>query len=477
MEFALEPIPASRPKGPIRLDALMRPQSVAIVGASVRQEATGSAVVRNLVDIGFKGAIYPVNPRYDEIAGLPCYPSLLALPEPPDAVFIAVPAEAGVELVEEAGRAGARGVFVNAGGYADGGPDGQARQTRLQQVAAEYGLVVCGPNNVGLINFLDRIAMWTGEMPRQAPGSVAVLTQSGSASFVLSEAPGLDLAYVVTCGNEAVASSADYLDHLVDDPRVRLILMFLETVRDPQKFEQAASRAVANGQRIVALKVGRSSLGRSAVAAHSGSEAGDDPDYTQLFRRSSIIRARDFDELVETAILLQAYPTPPSNSNIVPITGSGGEAALIADLAEDFGVAIRPLASPTIERIKAALPPFSQSARNPLDAYGLGWDLGRFEAIVAALIDDPGVGVIAPWVDAPAQGGGDAEFTRDIARLAARLAPTTTKRFVFVSNAARLGWDADVRQTLEEAHIPALIGTTSALAAIRHWTSTSEGGP
>ena len=276
---------------------------------------------------------------------------------------------------------------------------------------------------------------------------------------------------MITCGNEAVTTSADYLDYVVSDPRVRLILMFIETIRDRPKFEAAALRAAAHGQRIVALKIGRSDVGRSAVHAHSGSDAGDDEDYDEMFRRCSIARAWDFDELVETAILLDAYPAPPSISNIVPITGSGGEAALIADLAAGKGVSILPLQPESVARIRQALPPFSQSARNPLDAYGLGWDVDRFEAIVAALLEDPGVGVIAPWVDAPLLGGGDAEFTREIARIAARLAPSTDKRFVFVSNSVRLGWDAEVIRTLEQARIPALIGTTSAIAAIAHWTT------
>ena len=187
--MTLNPATRERPKA---IDALMQPASVAVVGASVRPDATGFAVVRNLVDIGFGGPIYPINPRYDEILGLRCYPSLQALPDVPEAVFVAVPAESGPDLVEAAGRAGAKAVFVNAGGYADGGPEGQERQARLQQMAQEYGLWLCGPNNVGLVNFVDRVALWTGDMRKQAPGSsgsVAVLTQSGSASFVLGEAP------------------------------------------------------------------------------------------------------------------------------------------------------------------------------------------------------------------------------------------------------------------------------------------------
>jgi acyl-CoA synthetase (NDP forming) len=204
------------------LDKILRPKSIAVVGVSERPEAIGTRVLNNLRKMGFSGPLYPVNPRYETIDGMKCYPSLSALPETVDAAFLAVPSSGGPDLVEEAGQCGIRALFTNANGYADGDADGVALQRRLEAAAAKHGIAICGPNNLGMVNAHDRIAMWTPRyMKVLEPGSLGVISQSGSIALILSEDErDLGFAYLVTAGNEAVLNVADYLSEMAKDDRV-----------------------------------------------------------------------------------------------------------------------------------------------------------------------------------------------------------------------------------------------------------------
>jgi acetate---CoA ligase (ADP-forming) len=428
-------------------------------------------VIANLMAIGFPGPIYPVNPKYETVMGLRCFPSLADVPAAPDATFVAIGSDHGPEIVREAIAIGTRALLVNAGGYADGDREGVARQEQIARWAAEADVLLAGPNNLGLVNLLDQVAVWAGRLPSARPGHTAVLSQSGSSAFVLSEAPGLDLAYVITAGNEAGLNVADYLEHLAQDPRVQQVLLFLETIRDRSAFVNAAKEARSRGQNLLAVKVGRSQAGAAAVSAHTGADAGADADYAHFLRACGVVRLRDLEELVEAAVLYDAYPSGPARPSIVPITGSGGEAALLADLFADAGLVLAPLSTETLGRVAAALPSYSRAARNPLDAYGLGWELGRFQTIVDALLDDPSVGVIAPWLDAPAMGEGDAEFALEAADLLCERAEGTDKRFIVVSNAARLGVNSRLRTRLAAGGIPLLVGMRTAAAVIGRWAA------
>jgi acyl-CoA synthetase (NDP forming) len=453
------------------LDKLLSPRSIAIVGASQRSDAIGSRVINNLRAMGFPGAIYPVNPRYTEVCGLPCYASLSALPEQVDAVFLGVPASSGPDLLEQAADAGVDAVFINANGYADGDEDGRALQHRLTAIARQRNIAVAGPNNLGLVNVLDRKAMWT---PRYfspiAAGPVAVISQSGSVALILSgDERKLGFSYLVTTGNEAVVTVADYLRHIAADDRVGVILLFLETVRDPALFAQAAETALQSGKRIVALKLGRSDIGRALVQAHTGSLAGEHRLYQAWFRALGIIGVNDLDEMLETATLLAANRAPPPTRHFVPVTLSGGEAALLADLGADLGIEYASLAPDTLARLRPAFPPYS-SIGNPLDAWGRGFNPERFRIVLQALLDDAAIGTIGLSIDAPGQGGGDVPYACVMAE--ACVAAETDKRLVFFNNTAGTGVNAEVRAILDRARIPYLSGMRPALTAIARLLDT-----
>ena len=458
------------------LDRLLSPRSIAVVGASERPDAIGTRVIRNLRLMGFPGPIYPVNPRYPVIGDLRCHPSLAALPETVDAAFFGVPANGGPDLLEQAADAGIQAVFINANGYADGDADGGALQRRLTDIARARNMLVAGPNNLGLVNVVDRKAMWT---PRYfspiAEGPVAVISQSGSVALILSEDERkLGFSYLVTTGNEAVVTVADYLAHIAADDRVAVILLFLESVRNPALFAEAARHALASGKRIIALKLGCSETGRALVQAHTGSLAGEARLYDAYFRALGIIAVRDLDEMLETAVLLSTNRTPPPTRHFVPVTLSGGEAALLADLGAEVGIAYQKLAPETVVRLRPAFAPYFNIG-NPLDAWGLGFDPKRFRMVLQALLDDPTIGMIGLSVDAPGQGGGDVPYACVMAEACA--AANTNKRLVFFNNTAGTGVNAEVRTVLDAAGIPYLSGMRAALAAITRLIDTTKPVP
>ena len=449
------------------LDRLMKPASVAIVGASERPEAIGTRLIRNLRLMDYPGRIYPVNPRYQELSGLRCYPSLTELPETPDAAFLAVPAAAGPELLEEAARCGIKAVFINANGYADGDAAGVALQRRIEAIAAANGIALAGPNNLGLVNVHDHCALWTPRYMQTIPaGPVAVISQSGSIALILSEDERkLGFSYLVTTGNEAAMTVADYLDRIVRDDRVSVVLLFLETIRDPALFARAAEEARRRGKRLIALKLGSSEGGRALVQAHTGSLAGEDRLYDAFFAAHGIIRVRDLDEMLETAVSLAADPSPPPTRQVVPVTLSGGEAALLADLGAALGIDFPKLAPATLAALRPAFPPYS-GIGNPLDAWGLGFNAERFGIVLNALLADPAIGTIGLSVDAPGQGGGDVPYACIMAE--ACVAARTDKRLVMFNNTSGTGVNADVRAILDRARIPYLSGMRPALAAMGH---------
>jgi acyl-CoA synthetase (NDP forming) len=449
------------------LDKLMNPKSIAIVGVSERPEAIGTRVLNNLRKMEFAGPIYPVNPRHTALAGLPCYPSLSELPGPVDAAFLAVPSVAGPDLVEEAGRCGIQALFINANGYADGEADGKELQRRIEASAAKYGIAICGPNNLGLINVHDRVAMWAPRyMKLVEAGSLGVISQSGSIALILSEDErDLGFAYLVTAGNEAVVTVADYLAQMVRDDRVKVILLFLETIRNPKAFYDASLEAARRGKRIVAIKLGTSTEGRALVQAHTGSLAGEDRLYDAFFKALGIIRVRDLDEMLETAVVLSKDASAISPGKNVMVTLSGGEAALIADIGSELGLTFPKLSPETLQRLRPAFPPYS-GINNPVDAWGLGFTADRFRIVLNALLADPAINLIAFSIDAPGRGGGDVPYACIMAHACAEA--KTDKRLVFFNNTAGSGVNAEVRTILDAADIPYLSGLRPALQAIRN---------
>ena len=415
------------------LSKLLRPRSVAVVGASPRAGSTGLRLLQHLRIGGFEGPIYPINPRYPEILGIKCYPSLSDAPGPIDAVFVALPADGVLAVLEEAGRAGVGAAVVNAAGFADAGPDGVAMQEQMVRIVQKYGIALCGPNTNGVMSLLGN-AYLCGFVPHEGAkrGGVAICTQSGSLANMLSrDIASLGSAYVVSGGNEATLSTAEYVEAFVRDQRVKVILLTLEAVRRPAALAAAALSAAAKGKTIIAMKVGRSEQGRAAVQAHTGALAGEDALYDAYFRKLGIVRVDDLDEMIETAAMFVARPQPPAQQGVVPVTFSGGHAAMLADMAQDLKLTLPVLSDETCAKLRAIYPSFWNPS-NPVDAWGTGWDPQRFEQTLEIVAADPGAAVIAMTImPQPAR-----RISIEVAEVIRRVAERSAKSFALISDSS-----------------------------------------
>jgi acyl-CoA synthetase (NDP forming) len=427
--------------------------------------------MRTLQGLSFTGELYPVNPRYEEVLGLRCYASLTDLPEVPDAVFIGLSATACADVLRTAGECGIGGAVIHAAGFADAGPRGASRQRELVEIAERYDIALCGPNNMGVLNVLDRSGLWTLPSASLVPGPVAIISQSGSAAIALTQDPHrTGLAYVLTAGNEAVLDATDYLEFVIADARVRIVLMFIESIRSPQRFAACAHRAAALGKRILAIKVGRSASAQALVRSHTNSIAGDDETYDAFLHQCGVIRVRDFDELLELAGLFAVYPDPPPTPGAVAVMTSGGEAALVADLAASARLQLPELPTASRRRLQLALGTFSLPL-NPLDAWGSGWNAERFRDAMSELATGTRIRTIIAVMDAPGSGGGDAHITREVARIFAELRELTGRHFVIVNTTAASGTDPELTDLASELAIPCLSGLTVGLAVIARWAA------
>ncbi len=342
------------------LKRLLRPRHIAFIGGRDLLDP-----IRSSRSTGFEGEIWVVNPNREELAGYKCYPSVAALPEAPDASFVAVRREATIEVVRELAARGAGGCVCYAAGFAEIGGDGRKLQDELATAAGDLALV--GPNCYGLLNYFDGVALWADQHGgRHVERGVAILSQSGNISLNLTMAErSVPLGYIISVGNQAVLGIHDLLDALVDDPRIAAIGIYLEGLSDVAGFSRAAARALDKGVPVVVLKVGTSALGAQVALSHTGSLAGTDELYQALFDRLGIVRVGSITGLLETLKLL-ATVGPIGGPRLSVFTCSGGESALIADLAERAGLELTPLSKEQADDLRRQMTVFTTIA-NPLD--------------------------------------------------------------------------------------------------------------
>jgi acetyl-CoA synthetase len=377
------------------LARLLRPASVAVVGASERPGSYGGEALRNLARLGFPGRVYAVNPRHDAVLGVDSYPSLADLPEAPDALVVAIPAAAAPAVVGEASALGCGGAVVFAAGFAEAGSDGLQREL----AAAAAGMPVCGPNGNGIVSLWDRVALWGDAVAPGEPGHVALISQSGNVAVnALASRRGLKLHTVVSCGNEAVLSAPDYVSALAGRDGVRAIALYLEADGDPDRWADALERCLAAGVGVAVLKAGATRAGAAAAGAHTGAVAGDHRIFRAFFETAGAAWAEDPHDLLELAKEM-ARAQRPSGGGVAVMTCSGGDSAVAADLAADLGVPLPALSAATLARLRTVLPG-SATAANPLDYTSLLWDdHAALRELVLALGDDPGVGQVLVLYD------------------------------------------------------------------------------
>ena len=323
--------------GAAHMDAiqrLLKPRSVAIIGASGDPTKTAGRPVAYLQKHGFEGAIYPVNPKLDRIGTLTCYPDIGALPEVPDVAIVLLGAERAQGAVRELAARGCAAAIVLASGYTETGEAGARRQAQLREAAGQMRIL--GPNTIGLVNLTDRIVLSASgalEMDRFPIGHIGVVSQSGGILGALlsrAAARGIGLSKLVSTSNEVDLELADFIDTLVDDPATRVIALYVEAIRDPARFRAAARRAAAAGKPIVAFKIGRSEAGARAAVSHTGAMAGADRMYDALFAQTGVIRAQTFSDLLDIPAAL-ATGRHLRGKRVAILTSTGGAGTLVSD--------------------------------------------------------------------------------------------------------------------------------------------------
>src|SRR5580700_578408 len=333
---------------PMKLDPLVKPRSVAIVGATDRG-GPGRAVIESLGAIGFTGPIYPVNPKYPTVLNIKCYPSLAELPEAPDIVVFSIRNPLIPEQMRLAVKRGARAAVIYDSGFAELGGDGAKLQDEIAAMAHEAGMPVCGPNCMGILNPQARVTTYKQNVrePAAIVGNVGIVSQSGSVCIaLLSDLRRFGVSLSVSAGNEAKTRTVDYLDYLIDDPNTKVIATFTETVREPERYVAALDRAADAGKPVVVIKVGRTE------------------------RTQRAIEVSDLDEMTEVLAVCQGQRWPRGRG-ISVITGSGGLAELILDNATACGLDLPPLSADERAEAERVIGRITGDG-NPFDAWGNG---------------------------------------------------------------------------------------------------------
>jgi acetyl coenzyme A synthetase (ADP forming)-like protein len=377
-----------RPDRPAILAAMrriMHPRSVAVIGASNEEGKIGYAVVRNLLDGGYQGAVYPINPKAPEIQGLKAYQSIKDVPEEVDVAVFAIPAAFVARAMDEAGGKGVAGAILIPSGFAEIGE--KELQDEMMAVARRHGVRVMGPNIYGYYYTPSSLCA-TFCTPYTERGKVALSSQSGGVGMAIvgfSRSHGMGVSAIVGLGNKADLDEDDLIEFYGQDPNTQVIAMHVEDLKDGRAFVEAAKR-VAKDKPIVVLKAGRTSMGARAAASHTGALAGSDRVYDAALREAGVVRARTLEDLLDWARALSMLPVP-QGENVLIVTGAGGSGVLLSDACSDYGLQLMAMPPDLDAAFKELIPPFGASG-NPIDITGGEPPETYRKAIRLALHDD-----------------------------------------------------------------------------------------
>jgi acyl-CoA synthetase (NDP forming) len=382
------------------IDRILNPRSVAVVGASPRPGSYGGRFLRSLLYSSDRVAVYPVNPRHEEIDGRRCYPSVLALPEVPDLVGVAVRQDKVLSVLRESRNRGSRAAVVISAGFAERGEDQRkGRQAEIASFAQASGIRICGPNCLGVANL--RRDVWacasldTTPSIKPRAGKVAVISQSGAVGFgtIAPRAAelGVGLSHLITTGNEADLEFSDFASYLLDDEDTKVIAGFVEGFKDVPKFVELCKRAASVAKPIVLIKVGRSYAGAQVARSHTAALTGSDETFEMLFKQYGVVRVRDFDELLSVANLF-ATNSRPGARGVALVSHSGGINSVTADLLADAAVELPSLSEEARAGISNVLGSFGW-ASNPADVTQFAWR-DQIRDVIRYMMAEPSVGTL-----------------------------------------------------------------------------------
>lgn len=425
---------------PSGIDALLAPKSIAVLGASQTMDSINGKPVRYLLKHGYRGDIFPVNPRYEEVGGLRCYPDLESVGQPVDLAIVALRAGSVLASLEACARSGTGAVIVMSAGFAEGGSGGRELQDRAAALCRTAGMRLLGPNCQGFVNIADGVCASFSEVLESDEligGSLAFISQSGAfgySTFALGQADGVGFSHVVSTGNEADVSWIELVDHMVDQPDVRAIACYIEGVQDGRAYARVARRAMVHGKPLMVLSAGRGQAGQRAARSHTAAVAGDASLFDAISDQHGVIRLTDVDDLLDMARIFDR-PTPsPAGARVAVVSTSGGAGVLIADQLEDLGAALPAFSPETQARVDAVVPPLG-SPLNPVDTSAqVVQDLRSFDEILAAVADSADTDAVCVAVTMVTGWKGE----RLMGALSERLAPCHKPVAVAYSTPAKL---------------------------------------
>jgi len=430
----------------VKLEAFLKPRSIAVIGASRDPEKAGHKIFRNLLESGYGGGLYPVNPKATELLGRKCYRSVMDVQGEVDLAVIAVPAKIVPAVAEECGEKGVKGLVVISAGFSETGREGTKLERRLVSICRDYGMRLQGPNCLGIISTRSRMnASFASANPQ--PGKIAFISQSGAlGSVILNWANQNDVGFTsfISLGNEADLTAADFIEALAEDEETRVIGLYIEGVKDGEYFVKIAEK-VTKKKPIIALKAGTTDVGMRAVSSHTGSLAGSDTAFSAAFKKAGIIRVDTLEELFNLVLAFEDQPIPKGR-NVLIITNGGGPGILAADACEKLDLELPLLEHNLIEELRSSLPP-QASLHNPLDVlgdadenrYSIALDAGLKSRKIDALIT-----IITPQAMTPVD---------KVAEVLVKARKRSSEKPIL---AVFMGLDEDSRsiQTLRENNIP-----------------------
>ncbi len=461
---------------PKAIQPVIAPTSIAIVGASESPDSWAPEIYRSLNHIGYRGALYPINPKYEEVWGRPCLKSVLELPRGVDLAVIVVPARVAVRMVDDCGKAGVRGVMVVSSGFAEAGEEGRDLQAELATVAARHNLPVLGPNVEGFVNYVERVAPYgTTPPPDPVPGGISVISQSGTVAWTMNQMAsdrGVGLRIILGVGNEAVIGLGDMFEWAAADPHTELVTSYLETMRNVEGIGRGLDALRKAGKPVlICAPAGRSEAARRSIVAHTGALAGNTGLRDAWLRGKGVILVADPVEMFEAAVLL-TYHRKLRTNGVAAALQSGGACTLFAEASGASGLTLPEFAEATRRNLRKALPHFA-SKNNPLDVTGqAAVETDMFVGALEALADDPEVGFVA--FDAfPPRLEDEEVWAEPVLKRVRELQKETGVAFASVAMSP-LSFSKRAKAFVEDAGIPFVQGHRAATGAIRALVDLQE---
>lgn len=373
------------------LEKIFAPESIAVIGASRTEGSLGKLFLDNLIRYGYQGKIYPVNPKADEISGIPCYPDIPSLPEPIDVAVILVRKDLASDALEQCGKKGIPFAIIITAGFRETGPEGAEREKELVAIARRYGMRLIGPNCMGVFNTEPSVRMNASFSPTQPlPGHVAFISQSGALGVAVLELAlrmNLGFSLFVSMGNKADLSDTDFIEYAAQDPNTSVITLYQESVDEPERFRETVSK-VSQIKPVLILKAGRTSAGQKAASSHTGALASSDAATQALFDQCGVIRLSNLQELFETSLAFSTQPIP-RGKKVAVLTNAGGPAILATDAIDINGLEMAALSDLTKRELKKFLPEEAAVA-NPVDMIASATH-DTYRESVRILLQDPNV--------------------------------------------------------------------------------------